>query len=254
MAWDPSIYLKYQGERTRPAADLLAHISNEAPRSVIDLGCGPGNSTALLAARWPTAVLTGVDSDSAMLERASASGLKATWEEADITTWQPSSPPDVIFSNAALHWLDRHEILLPRLAGFLIPGGTLAVQMPRNHAAPSHALLRDVAHTGPWAKVLAPLLKEAPVADPEVYFRWLAPHTSSIEIWETTYLMRLSGADPVLSWVRGTVLRPILEALSERHEAAFEAAYAERLRAAYPREADGSTLFPFRRLFIVAQR
>lgn len=254
MPWDPAIYLKYQGERTRPAADLLAHIPNEAPEHVVDLGCGPGNSTALLAARWPEAALLGVDSDSAMLARSRTSGLKATWQEADIATWVPETPPDVIYSNAALHWLDHHETLLPRLMNLLGDNGTLAIQMPRNHAAPSHTLLAEVAHAGPWAKVLAPVLREAPVADPETCFRWLAPHAHRIEIWETTYLMRLSGADPVLSWVRGTVLRPVLEALSERHEAAFEAAYAERLRTAYPREPDGSTLFPFKRLFITARR
>jgi len=254
MSWDPALYLKYGGERTRPAADLLARVPLVAPRVVCDAGCGPGNSTALLAERWPAAHLCGIDGDAAMLARARASGPAAHWLQADLATWAPDTPPDLIFSNAALHWLDHHDVLFPRLLSLLAPGGVLAVQMPRNFAAPSHALMRQVAREGPWAERLAPHLREAPVAAPEVYYRWLQAEAESLEIWETTYLLRLSGADPVLSWVRGSALRPLLAALDDRQAAAFEAVSAERLRGAYPREPDGATLFPFRRLFIVATR
>lgn len=254
MSWDPALYLKYGGERTRPAADLLARIPVMEPHHVVDLGCGPGNSTALLAARWPSAHITAVDADAAMLERAWHSGPRCRYVRADITTWEPDQVPEVIFSNAVLHWLDNHSAVFPRLMNLLPPGGVLAVQMPRNFDAPSHTLLRQVARNGPWADKLAPLLREKPVAEPEVYHRWLAPLSDALEIWETTYLVRLSGADPVLSWMRGTALRPLLDALDPKVAAQYEAAYAERLREAYPREADGVTLFPFRRLFIVATR
>lgn len=254
MTWDPGQYLKYGGERTRPAADLLARIPLEAPQAVVDLGCGPGNSTALLSDRWPAAQVTGVDADAAMLERARRAGSMVRWRQANIATWAPDGPADLIFSNAALQWLDDHAALFPRLMGALTPGGVLAVQMPNNFDAPSHALMRDTARSGPWAATLAPLLREAPVAPPAAYYRWLAPLAAQVEIWETIYLHRLSGADPVLSWVRGSALRPLLAALEDRQAAAFEALYAERLRSAYPQEADGATLFPFRRLFMVAVR
>ncbi len=254
LSWDPAVYLKYGGERTRPAVDLLARVPLTAPGRICDLGCGPGNSTAVLATRWPTAHLCGVDSDDAMLARARASGPSARWAKADIATWTPDIPPDLIFSNAVLHWRNDHETLFPRLVSLLAPGGVLAVQMPRNFAEPSHALMREVAEAGPWAASLAPLLRPRPVACPEAYHRWLAPTSDALEVWETTYLLRLSGAEPVLAWVRGSALRPLLAALEDRTAAAFEAAYAERLRAAYPREPDGTTLFPFRRLFIVATR
>jgi trans-aconitate 2-methyltransferase len=254
MGWDPATYLKFGGERTRPAADLLAHVEAEDPGVVYDLGCGPGNSTALLAARWPTAHITGLDSDSNMLERANRSGPSCRWLQGDVAEWQPDEDPDVIFSNAVLHWLDDHQSLLPKLMGFLKPGGALAVQMPRNHSAPSHTLLQKAALAGPWAERLAALLRPEPVARPEQYFRWLVEHANKLEIWETTYLLRLTGADPVLAWARGTALKPLLDALDERSAAAFEAAYAARLRDAYPCEPDGTTLFPFRRLFIVAVR
>lgn len=254
MSWDPGLYLKFGGERTRPAADLLARVPLTEPHTLYDLGCGPGNSTALLAARWPSAHITGVDSDPAMLDRARHTGPAVRWQHADIATWTPDTPADLIFSNAALHWLDDHSALFPRLMTGLRPGGILAVQMPDNFSAPSHALMRAAARSGPWAAALTPLLRTAPVARPEDYHRWLAPLSATIEIWETTYLLRLSGADPVLSWVRGSALRPLLDALEDRQAATFEALYAEYLRAAYPHEADGITLFPFRRLFIVAER
>lgn len=254
MSWDPALYLKYGGERTRPAADLLARVPVTDPSQVVDLGCGPGNSTALLAARWPAAHIAAVDADPNMLDRARRSGPRCRYVHADIAAWQPDQPPDVIFSNAVLHWLDDHAALFPRLVRLLPAGGVLAVQMPHNFDAPSHTLLRQVARGGPWAPTLEPLLRDKPVAALETYHRWLAPLSSALEIWETTYLVRLSGADPVLSWMRGTALRPLLDALDPKAAGMYEAAYAERLRDAYPREPDGITLFPFRRLFIVATR
>jgi trans-aconitate 2-methyltransferase len=254
MTWNPERYLAFADERTRPAIDLLARVSLEEAEKVADLGCGPGNSTALLAQRWPKAEIVGVDNSPAMLGEARASGVRATWLHADVAAWRPDGPLDLIYANAALHWLGDHATLLPRLLRQLRPEGVLAVQMPRNFAAPSHALLREAARSGPFADRLGGLSDSTPVATPEWYYDLLAPHTLALDIWETEYLHVLQGEDAVLNWTRATALRPIMQALDAEQLAAFEAAYAARLRAAYPRRADGRTLFPFRRLFIVARR
>ena len=169
-----------------------------------------------------------------------------------MATWTPDAPFDLLFSNAALHWLPDHASLLPRLLGHLRPGGVLAVQMPRNFAAPSHTLLREVARVGPWADSLARHLADEPVAAPEWYHDLLAPLAAAVDIWQTEYLHVLDGDDPVLNWVRGTALRPVIDALTPEDRMRFEAEYARRLRWAYPTRPDGRTLFPFRRLFIVA--
>jgi trans-aconitate 2-methyltransferase len=253
LTWHPERYLAYADERTRPALDLLARVPLASPARVADLGCGPGNSTALLAQRWPEAAIIGVDSSPQMLAQARASGVRATWIEADIAAWTPEGPIDLIYTNAALQWLGDHATLLPSLLGQLRAGGVLALQMPRNFEAPSHALLRETARNGPWADRLAGIFDPQPMAAPAWYHDLLAPHAAALDIWETEYLHVLAGDDPVLSWTRGTALRPIMQALDAAQFAAFETAYAQRLRAAYPRRADGRTLFPFRRLFIVAR-
>lgn len=253
-AWDPGRYLAFADHRARPAVDLLARVELDDPDAVIDLGCGPGNSTALLAARWPTARITGVDGSPDMLAKARLNAVPADWLEADVAHWVPDAPPDLIFANAALQWLDDHATLLPRLVGCLRPRGVLAVQMPRNFQAPSHALMRETATEGPWAERLSGVLHAAPVAEPAWYHDLLSPLSSRLDIWETEYLHVLDGDDPVLRWTRSTALRPVVDALDRDELAAFEATYAARLRAAYPRRPDGRTLFPFRRLFIVAAR
>lgn len=254
MAWSPTTYLTYGDERTRPALDLLARVPLEKAARVADLGCGPGNSTAPLVARWPDAQVVGVDNDKAMLEKARASGVRATFVEGDAATWTPiSSTVDLLFSNATLQWLPDHATLFPRLLSLVRPGGALAVQMPRNFDAPSHELLRETAKDGPWAKDVADLARSAPVHGPEVYTDLLEPLAASLDIWETTYVHRLTGPDPVLTWTKGTALVPFLERLGG-HTQAFLAAYAARLRAAYPARRSGVTLFPFKRLFLVAVR
>jgi len=252
--WEPGRYLAFADHRTRPAMDLLARVGLQDPGLVVDLGCGPGNATALLAARWPRARIVGVDSSPEMLARARAGDVRAEWLEADIARWTPDAPPDLIFANAALQWLPDHTGLLPRLLGHLRPGGVLAIQMPRNFAAPSHALMHETAAEGPWAERLAGVLNARPVAEPAWYYDLLAPLSATLDIWETEYLHVLDGEDPVLRWTRSTALRPVIDALSSEQLAAFEAAYAAKLRAAYPRRAGGRTLFPFRRLLIVAVR
>jgi trans-aconitate 2-methyltransferase len=254
LSWSPERYLAFADHRTRPAIDLLARVALQQPERVADLGCGPGNSTRLLVERWPAATVIGIDSSSDMLASARGSGVGATWVEADIAGWKPDRELDLIYSNAALHWVCDHESLLARLLGSVRPGGVLAVQMPRNFEAPSHTLLRATAESGPWADRLAEVLDWRPVAAPDWYYDLLAPRAAALDIWETVYLHVLEGDDPVLRWTRSTALRRITQALDEADCAAFEAAYAARLREAYPRRADRRTLFPFRRLFIVAQR
>lgn len=251
-AWDPAQYLKFAGPRLRPAIDLLNRIDVADPAEVYDLGAGAGNVTRLLQARWPRARVTGVDGSAEMLRRAAAEAPGITWQQADLATWRPPRPADVIYSNAALHWLDDHARLFPELLAALAPGGVLAVQVPRNFAAPSHALIAEAARSGPWRARLEPLLRPAPVAEPGFYFDLLAPRAASVDIWETEYLHVLEGADPVVEWVKGTWLRPLLDALEEPDRGRFAARYAELVARAYPRRPDGRTLFPFRRLFIIA--
>jgi trans-aconitate 2-methyltransferase len=252
MTWNPERYLAFGDERTRPAVDLLARVPLAGLARVADLGCGPGNSTRLLCERWPEADVLGIDSSAAMLAKAEHSGIRARWLESDVAAWTPDAPFDLLFSNAALHWLPDHAGLLPQLLGHLRPGGVLAIQMPRNFTAPSHMLLREVASAGRWAEHIAGRLDDEPVAAPEWYHDLLAPLAAALDIWQTEYLHVLDGEDPVLGWVRGTALRPVIAALTSEEQACFEAEYARRLRTAYPRRPDGRTLFPFRRLFIMA--
>ncbi len=253
MPWDPAQYLRFGDQRLRPAVELLARVDLESPRRVYDLGAGTGNVTALLRQRWPAGELTGVESSPAILAQARAAHPEIEWQEADLATWRAPGPADVIYSNAALHWLAGHDRVFPALLGMVAPGGVLAVQMPRNFGAPSHALIAEAVRGGPWRKVLEPLLRPAPVLEPGWYFDLLAPHAAALDIWETEYLHVLEGESPVKEWTKGSALVPLLEALPEAQRDPFEARYADLLGEAYPRRADGRTLFPFRRLFIVAQ-
>jgi trans-aconitate 2-methyltransferase len=251
MSWDPKKYLSYADERTRPAADLLARVTNDAPMRVADLGCGPGNSTGLLAARWPDARIDGVDSSDAMLKQAQTSAVSANWILADLANWVPDTAYDVVFSNATYQWLPDHRSLLPRLFGFVRPGGTFAFQVPCNFDAPSHVLMREVAEAGPWAAKLRNV-REASVLGADVYYDILSPLARRLDIWQTTYLQVMEGDDPVFDWVSATGLRPFMQALDEAEREAFMQAYRLRLHHAYPKRADGKTLFPFQRLFVVA--
>jgi trans-aconitate 2-methyltransferase len=254
MTWSPSQYLKFADHRMRPAVDLLGRVDLAEPREIVDLGAGAGNVTRLLAARWPRARIVGVDASAAMLAKAAETPSAIVWEQADLATWRPQSAPDLIYSNAALHWVGDHARLFPSLFGALAPGGVLAVQMPRNSTAPSHTLIAEAALDGPWRTTLAPLLRPPPTAEPSVYYGLLAPHAASIDLWETEYVQVLEGEDPVKEWTKGTWLAPLLAALAEPERSAFEAHYARLVAAAYPRRADGRTLLPFRRLFFVAVR
>ncbi|PHS75388.1 MAG: trans-aconitate 2-methyltransferase [Rhodospirillaceae bacterium] len=253
MRWSPDHYLKYADHRLRPALDLLARIPLDQAEQVVDLGCGPGNMVEALLEAFPTAKLTGIDNSEEMLARArEVFANQATWQHADVNSWTPKTSPDLIFSNAALQWLGDHASLFPRLFGFVPSGGVLAVQMPNQFAQPSHVLMREVARDGPWAEVLKPLLRPAPVANPEDYYGWLKPQAKSIDVWQTEYTHDLKGDDPVLDWISSTALNPLLGALLGDQREDFQSAVAQKLRSAYPKQADGTTLFAFKRLFVVA--
>jgi len=253
VSWNPAQYLKFSGERMRPAVDLLARVPAASPASVADLGCGAGNLAPLLLARWPDARLTGVDSSPEMLERARAAHPQAQFVQGDIGAWQPAQPVDVLYSNAALHWLDDHERLFPALLDKVAAGGWLAVQMPRNFNAPSHTSITETIEQGPWRARLEPVLRREPVAAPGFYWRLLEPRCAELQVWETEYLQVLEGENPVAEYTKGTWLKQFLDRLEGAERDAFEAAYRKRVLAWYPPQVDGRTLFAFRRLFLVAR-
>ncbi len=252
MSWNPNQYLKFAAPRLQPAIDLLARVPLANPQTVYDLGCGAGNVTRLLALRWPAAAITGVDDSTPMLAKAAVEAPGLNWVQQSVADWRAPQPADLIYSNAALHWLPDHSTLFPSLLNQLAPGGVLAVQMPRNFDAPSHRLIDDTVRAGPWRSRLEPMLRPSPVAEPGFYYDGLAQHAGRLDIWETEYLQVLEGTDPVKEWTKGTWLKQFLDALDEGDRMAFEADYATRLRHAYPMRSDGRTLFPFRRLFMVA--
>lgn len=254
MSWDPAQYLKFAGERLRPALDLLQRIAAAAPESVVDLGCGAGNLAPLFLQRWPNTKLLGVDSSPEMLARARADHPGARFAQGDVATWRPQQPVDVLYSNATLHWLDGHDKLIPDLLAAVKPGGWLAIQMPRNFAAPSHATIVETIERGPWRARLEPHLRRKPTEEPQFYWRLLQSKTSTLDIWESEYLHVLTGENPVADFTKGSWLKQFLDKLAEPEKSAFESDYRARLGKAYKAEADGRTLFPFRRLFIVARR
>lgn len=249
--WDAAQYLRFEDERLRPALDLIGRIRHPEAQRVVDLGCGAGNALPALAARFPGATVTGVDGSAAMLAKASGGGFAT--EQADIATWSPAAPVDVLFSNAALQWLSEHEVLFPHLLAHLAPGGVLAVQMPAMHAAPLRAEQDRIAREGPWAATLARVSSAPPILDPGDYYDLLRPRVAALDLWVTEYVHVLRGDDPVVQWAMGTSLRPFLDALDGAMREGFLAAYRAAMRTAYPPRADGAVLLPFRRLFIVAR-
>ncbi|MFF9029305.1 trans-aconitate 2-methyltransferase [Streptomyces iakyrus] len=267
--WDPAQYLRHAGHRARPFADLLARLPDPPTRPpagrprIADLGCGPGNVTALLAARWPTALITGYDNSPEMLDKAhvdhegpTPGGGRLDFGHADVRTWTPKEPFDLIVSNATLQWVPGHAERFADWTAGLKPGGTLAFQVPGNFDAPSHRLMRDIAALPRWRDRLDGVLRHADaVLAPEAYLERLTSLGCAADVWETTYIHLLQGEDPVLDWVKGTGLRPVLSALADEPEARedFVAEYRAALREAYPAGPHG-TPFPFRRVFAVARK
>lgn len=255
MSWNPALYRRFEDERTRPAQDLLARVPLECASHVVDLGCGPGNSTELLLERFAGARVVGTDTSEPMLESARRRLPKCEFEQSDVSSWRPRTLADLIFANAVLQWVPAHELLFPRLFSALSPGGVLAVQMPDNLNEPSHRLMREQAKTGPWASLLADAARARPQIPPaETYYDWLAADASSIDIWRTTYQHPMASSADIVDWVRATGLRPFIDPLSEKQRTAFLAEYEQRITEAYPARADGKRLLAFPRLFIVARR
>ena len=254
MSWSPAQYVRFEADRTRPVRDLLAAIPPIEARTVIDLGCGPGNSTELLCARYPGAVATGLDTSPAMLAAARARLPQVTFAEGDITTWNASRPVDVILVNAVLQWVPDHATLLPHLLTQLAPGGSLAVQMPENMAEPSQRAMDETAANGPWSGLLATAggFRSA-MLSVDATIRLLRPLCSHVDVWRTTYMHILPGGpDAIVEWFKGSGLRPFLAPLEPREQTGFLDRYRRRIADAYPALPDGSAVLPFPRLFIVA--
>ena len=257
-SWSAGQYLRFADERTQPCRDLVAQIALPRVKRAIDLGCGPGNSTAILAERWPDADIAGLDSSAEMIAAARQANPERTWMAAEISQWADGSDEvlDLVFSNAALQWLPDHAALYPRLLSRAAKGGALAVQMPGNFDAPAHRLMRELAASSSWRnKFPAGGVREWHVHDPEFYYDALARHASRIDLWTTDYLHVMPGPEAIVEWYKGTGLRPFLDALpSPTDRERFLADYLKLIERAYPRRPEGKVLFPFRRIFLVAYR
>lgn len=251
MPWQPDVYLRFADHRARPGYELLARIPEVSAAAIVDLGCGTGALTGALAARWPMAEVVGIDSSAEMIGKASATQHEVDWQIADITTWEPTRPVDIIYSNATLHWLDDHDQLFIRLRSYLAPGGVLAVQMPDNWQAATHRVLVDTIDNGDWSHSARDALMRDRLSAPPDYARWV--QSAEVDMWRTTYFQELEGEDPVWTWVSGAILVPVLAEMSETERSAFEQIVKKAYRVAYPQGPNGSTTVGFSRLFLVAQ-
>jgi trans-aconitate 2-methyltransferase len=251
-AWSPTQYLKFEDERSRPARDLLEQVPLGEARTFVDVGCGPGNSTALLAERFPDAALLGVDTSPEMLATARDRLPGASFLEADVASWRPDAPVDLIFGNAVFQWVPDHLAVLADLMRSLTPGGVLAMQVPDNLSEPSHVLMREVATEGPWAAKFAMPIAREPIPPAQAYYDRLKPLAERVEVWRTTYHHALADVSEIVEWVRGTGLRPYLDRLDAAERPAYLARYEAALAKAYPAGVDGRVLFRFPRLFLVA--
>ncbi|KAA3601526.1 MAG: methyltransferase domain-containing protein [Calditrichaeota bacterium] len=252
--WDANQYLKFENKRLRPALELLDRIPLKSPKKILDLGCGTGNVTKIISERWQSSKVIGLDSSQQMLEKAQKFSSEITWQLQDINSWNPDETFDLIYSNATLHWVKNHTEIFSRLLSKINKNGFLAIQMPLNQKAPSHALMSKVLtelnfcseefRENLWAKA---------VEEPSFYYDLLAPKVKMIDIWTTTYYQIMEGENPIYEWVKSTGLRPVLKNLTEMEKEIFIPEYQKRLRIAYPKQKDRKTIFPFTRLFIVAQ-
>lgn len=253
--WNPALYLRFAQERTRPASDLLARVEHTGPTRVVDLGCGPGNSTELLVQRFPQAHVLGVDNSAAMLTQARERLPDLAFDQADIADWAPSQAPDLIYANAALQWVGGHAQLIPRLFTTLAPGGVLAVQMPDNFNEPSHRLMREVAALPQFAPHIdAKVAAGRAILGIHDYYDLLAPLARQVDVWHTIYQHPMADAHAIVQWLRSTGLKSFVDPLPEALQSAFLEEYERRVALAYSTRADGLRLLAFPRLFIVAKR
>jgi trans-aconitate 2-methyltransferase len=253
-AWSAAQYLKFEDERTRAARDLLNAVAIETPATIVDVGCGPGNSTELLVARYPDAKVLGIDNSAEMLTAARTRLPAAIFLEADVSAWMPASPPGLIYANAVFQWVPDHLLVMSRLIGALAPGGVLAVQMPDNLDEPSHRLMSEVAESVSFAEAFRPPVTREALPSAGAYYNALRKVAARIEIWRTTYFHVLADAGAIVEWVKGTGLRPYLDRLAQRQREEFLALYRERIAVEYPPQSDGRVLLRFPRLFIVATK
>lgn len=251
--WSPEVYGRFEDERTRPARDLLAQVPMGAARRVVDVGCGPGNSTELLVERFPSAEVVGIDTSPAMLAEAKRRVSRASFAQADAERWLPEAGTDLVFANAVYQWVPDHLAVLARQLQALAAGSVLAVQMPDNLAEPTHVLMDEVGRHGPWAPRLRHAARD-PLPPVRVYYDALRPYARRLDLWHTVYHHALADAAAVVEWVRGTGLRPFLDPLSPEEQRDFLGAYERRIAGAYPAARDGKVLLRFPRLFIVAVR
>ena len=251
--WDPALYLQFDAERTQPAIDLVNRIHIGAPRRIADLGCGPGNSTAVLAARWAGAKITGIDNSREMLEQARGQYPAMEWEFADIGQWSPAERFDLLFSNAALQWVTGQQLLLPRLVSFLNSGGMFAAQIPYHLHSLVHRVIEETAQQGPWAARLRGAHDVFEIRTPAEYYDILAPHSRRVQVWVTEYIHVFDSPTAIVTWMQGTGLRPYLARLTEDEQADFLRAFGEAVSQAYRPQADGRVLFGFPRMFLLAE-
>lgn len=253
MSWSATQYLCFEDERTRPARDLLARVPLPSAERVIDLGCGPGNSTELLVERFGASSVSGIDSDDDMLAKAGARLPEIPFVKADLATWEPEVPVDLLFANAVFQWLPGHLDIFERLLKGLKPGGVLAVQMPDNLGEPCHLAMEETGADGPWSEAFAGgRLRRALLPRPADYLERLQPHCLSVDVWHTVYYHPIRDAEAIVAWVEGTGLRPYLAAVAPEQREAFRKSYLQRIDAAYPPMADGQRLLAFPRLFVLA--
>ena len=254
--WDAAQYRRFEDDRTRPSHELLARVPLPAAKLAYDLGCGPGNSTELIVARYPKARVIGVDSSPAMLEEARKRLPATRFEKGDLANWAPQGEaPDLLFANAVFQWVPHHQPVLRRLMEKLAPGGVLAVQMPDNLDEPSHALMREAALSGPFAAKLGKATAaRGTLPPPGSYYDLLRPLATGVDIWHCIYNHVLDGPQAVVEWVKSTGLRPFLDALEPEERPQFLESYGELIAKAYPPRIDGKVLLRFPRLFVVAQR
>ncbi len=253
MAWSATQYLKFEEERTRPARDLLAQVPLQTLERAYDLGCGPGNSTELLIEHFGREAVTGLDSDADMLDKARARLPGTPFVQADLSTWRPEAPADLLYANAVLQWLPDHLSLMENLIDHLAPGGVLAVQMPDNLDEPTHLLMEETGAAGSWAPAFAGgRLRRARLPSPAAYLERLSPKAARVDVWHTVYYHPMANAEAIVEWVKGTGLRPYLDAAGPDHAASFLTDYTARIAKAYPPMADGRVLLRFPRLFVVA--